>query len=92
MLDVKYKRLTAAGNIKASQGRLAWLIITNWDAAVKYVILNDAITGTGGEVAKFYLATKETKVFNFDPPLCCNTGIRIGTFEATNMEVTGGYD
>lgn len=92
MIGAKYTRLTAAGNIKAGDGLLHWLIVYNNDAATKHVILNDATSGTGSEVATFKVATKLTRVFNFSPPIALNVGIRIGTFEATGMEVTGGYD
>lgn len=91
MIAANKVRLTAAGNIKGSPGMLHWLIIYNNDAATKHVILNDATSGTGGEVATFKVATKKTEVFSFNPPIPLDVGIRIGTFEATDMEVTGGY-
>lgn len=84
-------RLASADNIKATAGKLYWLIVTNWDGDPRYVVLHDDNDGTDGEIAKFYVASKRTEVFNFDPPIPCATGIRIGTFSESAMEVTGGY-
>jgi len=92
MLAAKKTRLTAAGNIKATAGELHWLIVTNWDGDPRYVVLNDDNDGTDGEIAKFYVASKRTEVFSFSRPISCTTGIRIGTFSESAMEVTGGYD
>jgi len=91
MIGAKYTRLTEAGNIKASPGMLHWLIVYNNDGDPRYVILNDATSGTGSEVATFKVASKRTEVFNFNPPIALGVGIRIGTFEESAMEVTGGY-
>ena len=91
MLAVKKTRLTAAGNICAYPAMLHWLIVTNWDGDPRHVVLNDATSGTTGEVSKFYVASDRTEVFSFNPPIPCSTGIRIGTFEESAMEVTGGY-
>lgn len=84
-------RLTAAGNIKATAGKLYWLIVTNEDNDTRYVILHDDNDATSDEVARFYVPTDTTKVFTFDPPIPCETGIRIGTFSESAMIVTGGY-
>ena len=92
MPSTNYTRLTAAGAIKASPGKLYCLIVSNWDGDPAYVVLNDDTDGTSDEVAKFYVASKRTEVFNFNPGITLNTGIYIGTFEESAMEVTGVYD
>lgn len=84
-------RLTAAGNIKATAGKLYWLIVTNEDNDTRYVILHDDNDATSDEIARFYVASDDTEVFTFDPPIPCDTGIRIGTFSESAMIVTGGY-
>jgi len=85
-------RLTAAGDIKATAGKLYWLAVTNKDNDTAHVILNDDNdSGTSDEIIWFYVAGKKTEVFTFDPPIPCDTGICIGTFGTAAMIVTGGY-
>ena len=84
-------RLTAAGNIKASSGLLYWLIATNPDSSARHFTLHDDDDGTDGEIHKFYVPATTTKVFSFDPPIKCDTGIRIGAIEDSDTVVTGGY-
>ena len=91
MIATKYTRLTAVGNIKDTPGMLHWLIVSNPDSDDRYVILNDATSGTGDEVAKFLVKSHKTEVFTFNPPIPMVTGIRIGTFNDADMVVTGGY-
>lgn len=93
MLNVVTTRLTkgSTGAIKASPGRLAWLIVSNEHGSNKRACkLNDATSGTGNELGEFWCPPQATKVFPFDPPIPCNTGIYIGTND--NVVVTGGYD
>ena len=84
-------RLTAAGNIKGSAGKLYWLIISNANSSMRHCTLHDAIAGTTGEIAKFYNPAESTRVYTFDPPIPCATGIRIGNIEHSDVIVTGGY-
>ncbi len=92
MASTVYTRITAAGNIKASPGRLYALIILNPDSSARHCILNDATSGTGSEVAKFLTPSKQTKVYLFGDGITLHTGIRIGTFEDSDTIVTGIYD
>ncbi len=84
-------RLTSAGNIKASAGKLYYLIITNANASTRHCTLHNAITGTTSELVKFFTSGETTKVYNFDPPIPCDTGIRIGAIENSDTTITGGY-
>ena len=84
-------RLTATGNIKGSAGKLFWLTITNANASVRHCTLHNAITGTTGELVKFFTPAETTRVYNFDPPIPCDTGIRIGAIENSDTTITGGY-
>jgi len=92
MPSTNYTRLTEAGAIKASPGKLYCLIVSNWDGDPAYVVLNDDTDGTSDEVSKFYVGASRTEVFNFNPGITLNTGIYIGTFSTSKMEVTGVYD
>jgi len=56
------------------------------------MLLNDDTDGTSDEVSKFYVAGKRTEPFNFGVGITLNTGIYIGTFSTSKMEVTGVYD
>jgi len=91
MIACKKTRLTAAGNISAKPAMLHWILVENQDNDTRYVILNDATSGTGEEVIKLGVPSKQTKPFYFDPPIPFNTGIRVGTFEESAMVVLGGY-
>lgn len=84
-------RLTAAGNIKATAGKLFWLVITNSNTSKRYCILHDDNDGTADEIIRFIIPAQTTLPFNFDPPIPCDTGIRIGTIEHSEVIVTGGY-
>lgn len=84
-------RLTAAGNIKASPGKLYWLLISNPDASVRHCTLHDDNDGTDDEIHKFYIAAASTKLFNFDPPIPCSVGIRIGAIEDSDTVITAGF-
>ena len=90
-IGCKITRLTTAGDIYAGGGSLHWLIGQNSAGNAYYFILNDAASGTSGDVAKFVVPANETKVWSFNPPIPFTTGIRIGTIESTNIYVTGGY-
>ena len=85
------QRLIIAGNIKATAGKLYWLLCTNsHSSSVRDVHLNDDNDGTDNEVLKIKVKANSTAFFNFDPPVPCDTGIRIGTLGG-DMIVTGGY-
>jgi len=91
MLGVKHTRLTTTGAIKTTGGRLHWLIISNDNGSNKRAcILNNATSGTGSPVAKFWCPPEATVPFYFNPPMNLDTGIYIGTND--NLVVTGGYD
>lgn len=90
-LACKHTRLTSAGNIYDSPGSLHWLIGQNSSGNAYYFILHDDDDATSDEIAKFVVPGNETKVWSFNPPIWCGTGIRIGTIESTNIVVTGGY-
>ena len=85
------KRLTVAGNIKATAGKLFWLIISNANSSMRHCTLHDDNDGTADEICKFYNPAESTRVYNFDPPIPCDTGIRIGNIEHSDVIVTGGY-
>lgn len=85
------KRLTAAGQIKSSAGKLYWVIISNANSSMRNCVLHDAITGATGEVLTFYNPPESTKVYTFDPPIPLATGIRFGSIEHTDVTLVGGY-
>lgn len=83
-------RLTIAGDIKATAGKLYWLLCTNSHSSnTRDVHLNND-AGTENEILKIKVKPNSTGFFNFDPPIPCSTGIRIGTLGG-DMIVTGGY-
>lgn len=88
----KKTRLTSAGNIKASAGILYWLLVSNPNSSMRHFTLHDAISGTTGEVHKFYISAETTKIFPFDPGILMGVGIRIGNIEHGDTVITGGYD
>ena len=91
-MAVKHTRLTAAGNIKGTEGKLHWLIASNPDSGVRHFTLHNATDGTDNEVHKFYVPGQSTQVYSFDPPIAMGVGIRIGDIEDSDTVVTGGYE
>ena len=84
-------KLTAAGNIKASPGSLQWIQVSNTTGGGLKCILNDATTGTGGEVMQIGVPADDSKFICFIPPCPFATGIRVGELEA-GLIVTGCFD
>ena len=91
MIGVRKARLTSADNIKATEGLLHWLIISNSDSSTRHCTLHDDNDGTDDEVIKFSIPGQRTIPFYFDPPLPFVTGIRIGSIEHSGTVITGGY-
>ena len=83
-------KLTAAGNIRGAAGKLAWIQVSNTTGNGLKCILNDAITGTTGEVMQIGVMGEDSKFLLFSPPCPFATGIRVGTLEA-GLIVTGGF-
>lgn len=83
-------KLTAAGNILGEAGKLCWIQVSNTTGNGKKCVLNDATTGTGGEVMQIAVPGDDSKFLPFSPPCPFATGIRVGTLEA-GLIVTGGY-
>lgn len=91
MIACKKTRLTAAGNIVATPAMLHWLIIENPNSSKRHCTLNDATSGTTGEVIKFHIPSQSTQPFYFDPPMPFTTGIRFSAFGHADTRVVGGY-
>ena len=83
-------KLTSAGNIKASAGRLYWIVIVNEGSSSDTLILNDDNDGTDDEIMPIRTPGKGTLILNFDPCIGCTTGIRIGTM-ASQLTAVAGY-
>ena len=84
------KKLTSAGQIKASAGKLFWLLLTNASTSARVAILHDDLDATDDEIAPFRVVGKASALFNFDPPIPCDTGIRIGQMDG-DLTILGGY-
>ena len=84
-------RITSANNIKGSAGKLFWLLVSNANASMRHFSLHNATSGTTGLVHKFYMKAEDTHLFNFDPPIPFDTGIRIGEIEHADITMVGGY-
>ena len=84
-------KLTAAGNIKASAGKLLWYIISNTTGAGKKVVFNDATSGTGSEKFQVAVPGDDSKAFAFPKAFNFATGIHCGTLE-TGLIVVCGYE
>ena len=83
-------RLTAAGNIRAAAGKLAWIQVSNTTGNGLKCVLHDATSGTTGEVMQIGVPGDDSKFLNFSPPCPFATGIRVGTLE-DGLIVTGGF-
>lgn len=83
-------RLTAAGDILAEAGNLAWLVASNASGNVLQVVLNDATSGVTSPVMQVVVPAYDTKFLRFTPPCPFTTKIRCGLLEA-GLIVTGGY-
>ena len=82
--------LTAAGNIKASPGVVFWISACETAGTSATFVLNDATSGTTGEIATFRVLANTTLALRFAPAVYCATGIRLGTV-GSNMSITVGY-
>jgi len=92
MIGAHKARLTSAGNIKATEGLLHWLVISNPDKSMRHCTLHDDNDGTSDEVIKFYIPGERTVPFYFNPPLPFVTDIRFGSIEHSGTIITAGYD
>ena len=82
--------LTAAGNIKATPGVVFWLTACETAGAAATFTLNDATSGTTGEIATFRVTANTTLGLRFAPAIQFTTGIRLGAVGAS-MSITVGY-
>jgi len=84
-------RLTAAGNIKATAGKLYWVLISNANGSMRNCVLHDDNDATSDVICTFYNPPNSTKLYSFDPPIPCDTGIRFGSIEHSDVTILGGY-
>jgi len=83
-------RLTAAGNIKASNGILECAIVSNPTATGGNASFVNATSGTGVYVFDVYVRAGDTQYMVFPSDFGFSTGIRVGTMD-TGLVVTGVY-